>query len=407
MLKHSKYVSGGWGYISEQGFRILYWEYELYLLNKSAIRNSQFEIAKSLSISYLALSAQFPPFFTFAPFMKFDPANIHKLKELLGQPKKAVIVTHRNPDGDALGSSLGFKAFLEKAGHEVSFISPNAYTPNLKWMRGTENIMVYEQPLGKKLCEAKIASAEVIFCLDFNAITRLEGLGEAIKNATAPKVMIDHHRQPEDFATLVFSDIGYCATSEMIYDIVSDLGQTDLLDAAMAENLYTGLATDCGFFQFNNTTPNALHVAAGLVAKGARPDFVSEKINNIFRETRLRFFGYCLHEKLKLVKNGQLAYMLITQAEIKKYNLQSGDSEGLVNYPFKIEGVKVCAYFSEEPDRIKISFRSRGEIDMNVFARTYFEGGGHRNAAGGISKIPLAATEKKFLEAIESIDFSK
>jgi bifunctional oligoribonuclease and PAP phosphatase NrnA len=339
--------------------------------------------------------------------MKFDQASIAKLKEILASPKKVVIVSHRNPDGDALGSSLGFKSFLEKKGHEVSFISPNAFTPNLKWMHGTETIMVYDQQMGKKLCEAKIASADIIFCLDFNALSRLETLGEIIKNAGALKVMIDHHRQPEDFAQLAFCNIQYCATAELVYDVISDLQEIDLMDEKIAENLYVGLTTDSGFFQFNNTTPNALTVAAGLVAKGARPDFVSEKINNIFRETRLRFFGYCLNEKLKLVKNNQLAYMMITQAEIKKYNLQSGDSEGLVNYPFKIEGVKVCAYFSEEPDRIKISFRSRGEIDMNIFARTYFEGGGHRNAAGGISKISLAATEKKFLEAIESIDFSK
>jgi phosphoesterase RecJ-like protein len=339
--------------------------------------------------------------------MKFNPANISRLRELISGTKKVVIVTHRNPDGDALGSSLGFKGFLEHKGHEVSFISPNAYTSNLKWMHGTEAIMVYDHPIGKKICDAKIQSAEIIFCLDFNTLNRLEGLGEAIKNSSAVKVMIDHHRQPDDFAQLAFCDINYCATAELVYDIIDDLGETRLIDEKIAENLYTGLATDNGFFQFNNTTPNAFMVAAGLVARGARPDYVSEKINNVFRETRLRFLGYCLNEKLKLVKENQLAYMMITQAEIKKYNLQSGDSEGLVNYPFKIEGVKVSVYFSEEPDRIKISFRSRGEIDVNVFARTYFEGGGHRNAAGGISKLTLAATEKKFLEAIDSIDLSK
>jgi phosphoesterase RecJ-like protein len=144
-------------------------------------------------------------------------------------------------------------------------------------------------------------------------------------------------------------------------------------------------------------------VAAALIEKGVKPDYVSEKVNNIFRETRLRFFGYCLNEKLKLVKNNQVAYILVTQAEIKKFNLQSGDSEGLVNYPFKIEGVKVSVYFSEEPDRIKISFRSRGQIDVNTFARNNFEGGGHRNAAGGVSTQSLANTEKKFLEVLETL----
>jgi phosphoesterase RecJ-like protein len=339
--------------------------------------------------------------------MKFLPAHITQLKEILAVPKNVVIVTHRNPDGDALGSSLGFKFFLEKLGHEVSFISPNAYTVNLKWIKGTDSIMVYENSIGKKICDAKIKSADLLFCLDFNALSRLENLGEVIKSAAAYKVMIDHHQQPESFADLAFSDTAYCATAEMVYDIIADMGYADQVDAQIAECLYVGLVTDNGFFQFNNTTPNAHMVAAALIAKGAKPDYVSEKVNNVFRETRLRFFGYCLNEKLKLVKNNQVAYMMVTQAEIKKFNLQSGDSEGLVNYPFKIEGVKMCAYFSEEPDKVKISFRSRGEVDVNTFARSFFDGGGHRNAAGGMSTATLANTEKKFLESLESMDFSK
>ena len=215
--------------------------------------------------------------------------------------------------------------------------------------------------------------------------------------------MIDHHQQPEDFALLTFSNVTYCATAEMLYDIMADLDKADLIDQRIAECLYIGISTDNGFFQFNNTTPNALRVAAALVDKGAKPEYVSEKVNNVFRETRLRFFGYCLNEKLKLIKNGTVAYMLVTQAEIKKFNLQAGDSESLVNYPLKIEGVQMTAYFSEEPDKIKISFRSRGEVDVNSFARTYFEGGGHRNAAGGKSKLGVENTEKKFLEAIEQL----
>ncbi len=335
--------------------------------------------------------------------MKFTEANIAALQELLSSPKKIGIVSHRNPDGDALGSSLGFKFFLDKLNHEVKFISPNAFTQNLKWIQGTEEILVHESETGRKVCDAFIKAADIIFCLDFNALSRLEGLGDIIKNAPAQKVMIDHHQQPEDFASLVFSNTKYCSTAEMVHDIIVDLGKSDLIDQRIAECLYVGLTTDSGFFQFNNTTPNALQVAASLVDKGAKPEYVSEKVNNVFRETRLRFFGYCLNEKLKLVNNGTVAYMLVTQAEIKKFNLQAGDSESLVNYPFKIEGVQVSAYFSEEPDKIKISFRSRGEIDVNTFARTYFEGGGHRNAAGGKSTIGVEKTEQKFLEAIKQL----
>lgn len=338
--------------------------------------------------------------------MKFDNESISKLQEVISIPKKVVIVTHRNPDGDALGASLGWKMFLEKKGHDVVFISPTAYTENLNWIPGTTTVVECENNKDRKNCDTVIAAADLVFCLDFNALTRLEALGNSIANSQAYKVMIDHHQQPEDFANLVFSNTTYCATAEMVYDIIADLGELDLIDADIAECLYVGLATDNGFFQFNNTTPNAHLVAAGLLAKGARPDYVSEKVNNIFRETRLRFFGYCLNEKLKLVNDGKVAYMMISQPEIKRFNLQSGDSEGLVNYPFKIEGVQVSVYFSEEPDRIKISFRSRGDVDVNTFARTYFEGGGHRNASGGKSTLSPAETEKKFLEALTSINFN-
>lgn len=337
--------------------------------------------------------------------MKFSSSQIQPLQELLAKPQKVVILSHRNPDGDALGSSLAWKFFLEQINHTATYISPNACSANLKWIPGTDTILAYENDTEKKKCDHAIKEAELIFCLDFNALSRLESLGEVIRQTKAIKVIIDHHQQPEQFAQLTFSNTAYCSTAEMVYDIIADLELTRLIDEKIAELLYIGLATDSGFFQFNNATVNAHQVAAALLAKGVRPDYISEKVNNNFRETRLRFFGYCLNEKLKLIKNGQVAYMLVTQQEIKKFNLQAGDSEGLVNYPFKIEGVMLSVYFSEEPDRIKISFRSRGAIDVNNFARTYFEGGGHFNAAGGKSKIGPEKTEQKFLEAIETLNF--
>ena len=336
--------------------------------------------------------------------MKFSEPDVRRLADLLSSTQNIVITTHRNPDADAIGSSLGWMWYLQRKGHNVSVVLPTSYTDNLKWIPGTEHMMVYENEIGKKLCDARINAAHLVFCLDFNALTRLEGLGEVIANASAEKVMIDHHQQPEDFAAITFSDTTYCATAEMIHDMIVDLGDQASIDNVIATCLYTGLVTDNGFFQFSNTTPNALRVAASLVEAGARPEYVSEKVNNIFRETRLRYFGYCLNEKLKLVKGGKVAYMMLSMAEIKKYNLQSGDSEGLVNYPFKIEGVVMSVYFSEEPDRIKISFRSRGDVDVNTFARTNFEGGGHKNAAGGKSTLGLAATEKKFLELIATLN---
>ena len=338
--------------------------------------------------------------------MKFSTLDIEKLKSLLATPQKVVVVSHKNPDGDALGSSLGWLFFLQKLAHDVVFVSPNDFTKNLSWIPGTDLVLPYDNDTKRPTIQERIEKAEVIFCLDFNALSRVEELGERIKNASAIKVMIDHHQQPESFAALTFSDTSYCATAEMVHDIIVDLGYEELIDGKIALCLYTGLTTDSGFFQFNSTTPNALRVGASLVEKGARPEYVSEKVNNVFKEHRLRFFGYCLHEKLKLVNNGKVAYMMLSQAEIKKFNLQSGDSESLVNYPFKIETVQVAVYFSEDVDRIKISFRSRGEVDVNTFARKNFEGGGHTNAAGGKSLQTLYATEKKFLDLLPTLNLA-
>jgi phosphoesterase RecJ-like protein len=189
----------------------------------------------------------------------------------------------------------------------------------------------------------------------------------------------------------------------MIYDIIERVGDAALIDATIAEDLYAGLVSDTGFFQHSNSTPNVHKVAGALIARGASPDYVSDKVNNIFDERRLHYWGYALLEKLKVVNNGKVAYISIGQSDARRFNLQMGDNEGLVNFPFKIEGVLISVLFSEERDKVKISFRSKGDIDMNEFARKYFEGGGHRNASGGKSKIGMEETEKRFVELVKEL----
>ena len=327
---------------------------------------------------------------------------IQALRELLQAPKKCVIVTHPRPDADAIGSSLGWKHYLEKKGNLVTFISPTHYTANLSWIKGSDSIVDYEDDKGVRIAKTKIAEAEVIFFLDFNSIARLEKPGDSVAASSAIRVLIDHHLQPEPFA-ISFSDTSYAATCELIYDIIDALGDADMIDAVIAENLYAGLVADTGFFQHPNTTPNVHKVAAGLIARGASPDYVSDKVNNIFDERRLHYFGYALLEKLKVVNEGKVAYISIDKTDARKFNLQLGDNEGLVNYPFKIQGVQVAVLFSEEREKVKISFRSKGDIDVNTFARKYFEGGGHKNAAGGRSMIGMEETEKKFIELVKDL----
>ena len=328
--------------------------------------------------------------------------SIQALRELLQTSQKCVIVTHPRPDADAIGSSLGWKHYLEKKGHSVTFISPTHYTANLSWIKGSESIVDFEDDKAMKIAKAKIAEAEVIFFLDFNSIARLEKPGDAVAASSAIRVLIDHHLQPEPFP-ISFSNTDYAATCEMIYDIIELLGDGDLIDDTIAENLYAGLVADTGFFQHPNTTPNVHKVAASLVAKGASPAYVSDRVNNIFDSRRLHYFGYALLEKLKVVNEGKVAYISIGQSEARRFNLQLGDNEGLVNYPFKIQGVEVAVLFSEEREKVKISFRSKGDIDVNTFARKYFEGGGHKNASGGRSMIGMEETEKKFIELVKEL----
>jgi len=331
-----------------------------------------------------------------------NPASVLALKELLLTSRKCVIVTHPRPDADAIGSGLAWKHYLEKKGHSATFITPTHYTANLSWIKGSEAIVDYEDDKGVRIAKARIAEAEVIFCLDFNNINRLEKPGDAVAASSAVRVLIDHHLQPEPF-DISFTDTTYAATCEIIYDIIDSMGDTDLIDTTIAENLYAGLVSDTGFFQHPNTTPNVHRVAGALIARGASPDYVSDKVNNIFDERRLHYFGYALLEKLKVVNDGKVAYISIGQSDARMFNLQLGDNEGLVNYPFKIQGVQVAVLFAEEREKVKISLRSKGDIDVNTFARKYFEGGGHKNAAGGKSMIGMEATEKKFIELVKEL----
>jgi phosphoesterase RecJ-like protein len=328
---------------------------------------------------------------------------LQQLKEILATSKKTVIVTHPNPDGDAFGSTLAWKLFLEKMGTYACIVSPTNYTKNFKWLPAYDSILSFEDESQRAIAEKHIAAAEVIYCLDFNAITRLDKLSPAIQQAKASKVMIDHHQSPEDFAAITFSNTSYAATCELIYDIICGLGEEAKIDEAIAQNLYTGLTTDTGFFAFSNTTANVHKVAGGLLNKGVSPEYIQDKVFNIFREERLRYYGYCFLNKLHICHEGKVAYMSVNREEAKRFHLQPGDNESLVNFPFKVEGIMVSVLFTEEQEKVKISFRSKGKIDVNAFARKHFEGGGHVNAAGGKSLLSLTDTEAKFLQEVKTL----
>ncbi len=320
--------------------------------------------------------------------------NLDTLKEFLSKPKKIVIITHPNPDGDAMGSSFGLYNYLIQKKHQACVVLPSSYAEFLNWFPGIKSVLVY--PNHKDFILKCIEAADLICCLDFNALGRVNDLGEAIKNAKAKKMMIDHHQQPEDFATFMYSDVKASSTAEMVYEFIEMLGESNLINKDIATCIYTGIMTDTGSFQFSCTTPRVHRIVADLLEKEI--DFVDihNKLNNSFSESRLRLFGYSITERMKIYPEYKCAMIWLTREDLQKFQLRIGDTEGLVNYPLKIKGINMAAFIVDRTEQIKLSFRSIGKFDVNQLCRKYFNGGGHINAAGGQSKETIEQVIAKF-----------
>lgn len=325
--------------------------------------------------------------------------KINALQELLQDPKKVMITTHHKPDADALGSSLGLAGYLKKKGHHVAVVTPSDYPSFLNWMPGNEEVVVYsEQTDG--LVRQIIAESEVIFCLDFSFLSRINEMGPYVREAKATKVLIDHHLEPEHFADIEFSDTKAAATAELVFQVIRDLGDEHLLDANIGECLYAGIMTDTGSFRHPTTSRNVHLIIAELVHLGVNISKIHRLIYDSYSEKRLRFLGYALKEKLVVLPEFHTAYIPITADELKAYDSQTGDTEGLVNFALSISGVVLAAVLIDRGTAVKISFRSVGDFSVNEFARAHFGGGGHRNASGGVSELPLEETVAKFVSLL-------
>lgn len=323
-----------------------------------------------------------------------------KLKKFLSAPRKIAIIMHKSPDGDAIGSSLGLYHFLVKLKHRASVITPNGYPDFLKWMKGTDKVIDYSQKPNDAL--KAIRSAELIVCLDFNALKRIEELGKEVAKSKALKLLIDHHPQPEDFADFALHTIHASSTAELVFDLIGMLGEKKKIDAAIADCLYAGIMTDTGSFRFSSTTVHTHKVAAELMERGAEITKVHHLIDDNNREVRMKLIGYALLEKMKIFPEYATGFISLTQSDLKRFDYQDGDTEGLVNEPLSIKGIMFSALFTEKAndERIKISFRSKEKFDVNLFARKHFNGGGHLNAAGGNSDLSMDETILKFLELL-------
>jgi phosphoesterase RecJ-like protein len=325
--------------------------------------------------------------------------NIQAFKEFMNKPRKAVIVTHFKPDADALGSSLGLAGYLRKKGHQVKVITPSDYPDFLAWMPGNSEVLIFQKEKAK-MAEGYIRDSDVVFCLDFSSLKRINDLGEMIAASSSKKVLIDHHLEPENFADFEQWDVTAASTAELVFDLIYQLGDDHLIDGDIANCLYAGLMTDTGGFRHPNTTHKVFLTASELVAKGADPSGVSKLIYDTNTLERLRLMGFVLSEKLNVLPEYRTAYITLSAEELKKYGSQTGDTEGLVNFGLSIKGIRLSVMISDRRDNIKLSFRSLGDFSVNDLARKHFDGGGHRNAAGGQTNLTLEQTLKKFLDLL-------
>ena len=322
--------------------------------------------------------------------------NLSAFKQVLSQPRRVVIVMHHKPDADALGSSLGLFGYLKSCGHAVQVIAPSDYPAFLHWMPGNEHVLIDEER-NKQAIARCFENAEIIFCLDFSSLNRINNLGDLVRKSSAKKVLIDHHLEPEHFADFEQWDSQAASTAGLVYELIIELGDRNKIDAAIADCLYAGLMTDTGGFRHNNTRREEFMIASDLVSLGANPTKVSKLIYDTNTLDRLRLMGFVLSEKLIVLPEFNTAYMTLSQAELKRFGSQTGDTEGFVNYGLSIKGIRLSVMIFERSDEIKLSFRSLGNFSVNELARKHFDGGGHKNAAGGQSKLSLQATTQKFL----------
>ncbi len=333
--------------------------------------------------------------------MELQKDKIEALRTMLDTaPQRIVIVSHTNPDGDAIGSSLAWAEALRKNGHEVRCIVPNRYPYFLNWMPMIKEAVLFkEQP---EEAQRLVEQADLICCLDFNDLSRLEILSDTIAaNRSARRLLIDHHLSPAEGFDLAFSYPDCSSTCFLVYQLIEALYGTEIITRPMAEQLYVGMMTDTGNFAFSFLTPELFRAVATLIERGITIPDIHNRVYNSYSAGRARLFGYAINRKMELIHNGRVAFMSLTEPEMRRFGFQQGDSEGFVNYPLTIKKVKMSAMFIEHTNFIRVSLRSRGKVDVNLFARKYFNGGGHKNAAGGKSFVSMQETINHYIRSVE------
>lgn len=327
--------------------------------------------------------------------MKGIDINIFsEIKFICDKVNKIAIITHRNPDGDAIGSALGLYHILNNMNKNATVITPNDYPEFLQWLPGNETVIRFDN--NKEVATEIINSAELIFFLDFNDLSRISGVDEVVRDLKTPKVLIDHHPYPTDFTDFKVSTIDVSSTAELIFEFVNTCQVTHMIDKNAAECLFTGMLTDTVSFSVNAHRPSTFKITSALLEKGIDFDGIRNLVFNNYSEDRTRLLGHCLINKMVVMPESKAAYIVISSKDIYKFKFTKGDSEGFVNYPLSMKNISFSALFIEKKDHVKISFRSKDKVPVNEFAKLHFNGGGHLNAAGGEYYSSIDETIKKF-----------
>ncbi|TYC10640.1 bifunctional oligoribonuclease/PAP phosphatase NrnA [Bizionia gelidisalsuginis] len=325
--------------------------------------------------------------------------DILEIKTLLAFPKQIAIIPHKNPDGDAIGSTLGLLNYLLKLNHNAVVIAPNDYPDFLKWLPNESSILKHDTQQAD--CDAFITDADIIFTLDFNALHRTGNMEAILKASDGLKIMIDHHQQPDDYAKYVFSDVTMSSTCEMVYHFFEKLDTLESIDKDIATCLYVGIMTDTGSFRFRSTTSTTHRIIADLIDKGADNTQIHNNVYDTNSYNRLQLLG-CALSNLNVLPEYRAAYITLSQEELQGLDYKKGDTEGFVNYALSLDNIVLAAIFIEDKKQgiIKISLRSKGDFSVNELSRQHFNGGGHTNAAGGKSDTDLQTTVEKFISIL-------
>ena len=319
--------------------------------------------------------------------------SVSAARHLIESAQRIVTISHMSPDGDAVGSSLAARHLLRALGKQVTTVLPNHFPAFFGWMNGASDILIYEND--NKAVQTAIVEADLVILLDLNSLKRINGVKPLVEQSKAPKLLIDHHLDPEQFTDVIVSYPEISSTSELLYALIVQMGWGDRIDKACAEAIYVGMMTDTGNFSYTSQQPEIYAIISELLKIGINKDDIYRRVYTNYSEKRMRLMGYCLLNKMKIYPKQHTAVISLTKEELERFDFHVGDTEGFVNIPLSIDGINRSIFVREEEKKVKLSFRSQGAVPVNTIAAQHFGGGGHLNAAGGESYLSIAQTLTK------------